>query len=259
MSRPLAAVSLRPSSTASGPSRVIQELLQEPLNPGQLAWLHLLMQREALAARQLLLQDDAERWPDAGAMTHGEDGGSSSSGGQGPLVDLRQLQAAAGAGGRLEPLRMTPMQLSDMVQACSVTVDACDAAAAAALGTAAASAGAAGGSAATGAAGAAAAALVAASPAADDSEPCVGCATCGLWPELALLARSCAPNVTLTLLPAHGDRVLIRAADYLPAGAQVCSPSVVVVVCVCVGGSGVLFFCKRCFFLLLFRIPAQRF
>jgi hypothetical protein len=133
-----------------------------------------------------------------------------------PVVDMRQLQQAAASGGQLERLQLTPMQLADMVQECAYTMDPAETQMTAQLLAAA-------GIAAAGGFSAAAAAATAGSSSdgysSSSSGVSSGKACCGLWPELAVMGRSCAPNVTLGLA---GDGLLVvRAADYLPAGTQV--------------------------------------
>lgn len=194
VSKPLATVSLNPDATSSGPSKLIQTLLTQLLNPGQLKWLQILSDRNLIAQQQLLLHGSVNSGQsDLGHLRSDHSVEISN------VIDLAQIQGLAAAGGKLERLQLTPMQLADMVQECAYTLDPGElsltrqlmAAAAAGSGN-----------------------LGSESLAADQ-------ACCGLWPELALMNRSCAPNVTVTLA-ADGQSVLLRAADNMPAGTQVC-------------------------------------
>jgi hypothetical protein len=192
------------------------------LNPGQRQWLQLLCNRDAIAHHQRQIGGEiatAEALAAAAAAAANSDDAATAAGLK-PVVDMRQLQQASAGGGQLERLQLTPMQLADMVQECAYTMDPVEAQITVQLLSAA------GISSSSAAAGLSAAT----SGISSDGGGGVyngyngagsGKACCGLWPELAVMGRSCAPNVTLGL---SGDGLLVvRAASYLPAGTQVCA------------------------------------
>jgi len=195
------------------------------MNPGQLQWLQVLSDKPALAQQQQLLeagevtrsQSDmsSDSWDDSMYNRHGAGIGF------GSVIDIAHLQQIAEAGGKLERLQVTPMQLADLVQQCAYTLDPREltltqqllaAAAAASVSSSNGSS-----SRATSRFAAAAAVAAAAAAAAEDDH---GVACCGLWPELSLVTRSCVPNVTITLL--EEDVLVVRAAGQMPAGTEVC-------------------------------------
>jgi hypothetical protein len=184
------------------------------LNPGQRQWLQLLCDRDAIAHHQRQIEGDiatAEALAAAAAAASLDD--SATAAGLKPVVDMRQLQLAAAGGGQLERLQLTPMQLADMVQECAYTMDPIEAQITAQLLSAAVIG--------TGRSSSFGAATTGSSSDGGGGWHGAGSgkACCGLWPELAVMGRSCAPNVTLGLA---GDGLLVvRAADYLPAGTQV--------------------------------------
>jgi hypothetical protein len=189
---------------------------QEMLNPGQRQWLQLLCDRDAIAHQQRQLEGDiptAEAL--AAAAAAADPDGSATTSDLKPVVDIQQLQQAAAGGGQLERLQLTPMQLADMVQECAYTMDPIEAQMTAQLLAAADI---------TVSNSSTAAGFAATSGSSSDSGSGGSMggsskACCGLWPELAVMGRSCAPNVTLGLA---GDGLLVvRAAEYLPAGTQV--------------------------------------
>ncbi|KAF6256172.1 hypothetical protein COO60DRAFT_140314 [Scenedesmus sp. NREL 46B-D3] len=214
LSQPLASVALRPTAVAAGPSKLIQALLQEMLNPGQRQWLQLLCDRDAIAHQQRQIEGDvATAEALAAAAAASPDGRADGAAGLRPVVDMRQLQQAASAGGQLERLQLTPLQLADMVQECAYTMDPVEAQATVQL------------LAAAGIAGGSAAAYSSSSSSDGDGgynngyDGGSGKACCALWPELAVMGRSCAPNVALGLTGA--GLLVVRAAEHLPAGTQV--------------------------------------
>jgi hypothetical protein len=158
----------------------------------------------------------------------------SSSAGFKPLITLVQgselahLQGLAKAGGRLEQLQLSPMQLAAMVQDCAVTLDGEEVSAVAAL------------LAALSSSSSSSRARTAAAAAAGDEE-LEPLAVCGLWPELGLMKQSCAANVTVTCLgdvaaadvgePVEGALLVVRAAKDMPAGTEVSTKAAAVGVC----------------------------
>jgi hypothetical protein len=158
----------------------------------------------------------------------------SSSAGFKPLITLVQgselahLQGLAKAGGRLEQLQLSPMQLAAMVQDCAVTLDGEEVSAVAALLAALSSS-------------SSSRARTAAAAAAAGDEELEPLAVCGLWPELGLMKQSCAANVTVTCLgdvaaadvgePVEGALLVVRAAKDMPAGTEVSAKTAAVGVC----------------------------
>jgi hypothetical protein len=194
------------------------------LNPGQRQWLQLLCDRDAIAHHQRQIEGDIATAEALAAAANSDEAATAA--GLKPVVDMRQLQQAAAGGGQLERLQLTPMQLADMVQECAYTMDPIEAQMTAQLLSAA-------GISSSSSRGAVpsfgAATATSGSSSSDgggyssynsyNAGGGSGKACCGLWPELAVMGRSCAPNVTLGL---SGDGLLVvRAASYLPAGTQV--------------------------------------
>jgi hypothetical protein len=148
---------------------------------------------------------------------------SSSAGFQPPLTvvqgsELARLQGLSKAGGRLEQLQLTPMQLAEMVQDCAVTLDGEETAAVAGLLAALASS-------------SSSSSRARAVAIGDNGEELEPLALCGLWPELGLMKQSCAANVTVTCLgavgaadvdePVEGALLVVRAARDMPPGTEV--------------------------------------
>lgn len=184
--------------------------LQELLNPGQRQWLQLLCDRDAIAHKQRQLEGDIPTAEALAAAAAAGAGDSATASGLKPVVDMQQLQQAAASGGQLERLQLTPMQLADMVQECAYTMDPAEAQMTAQLLSAAGL---------SSSSSSAAQGFGTSGSSSDNGGSSSSKACCGLWPELAVMGRSCAANVALGL--SQDGLLVVRAATYLPAGTQV--------------------------------------